>query len=124
MSRIIWAFQQDDKAAPSELAELAIEISTLRLILQRLEESDAAEDGGRRIWEAKDIAVTLNNCNDVVAAARTKVETCEKLLRGGALDRFHLAFSSSSLRQDFKDLLARIERSKTSLLLSLQLINL
>lgn len=119
------AFRQAGKAAPSELAELSTEISTLRIILQRLQETDAAQAAdGRKPGHTNDLQATLQNCNDAVRAARHKVRAVEKLLRGGTIDRVNFAFSSTSFRQDFQDLLARLERSKTSLLLSLQLINM
>lgn len=121
---LVRAFRQAGKAAPAELTELSMEIATLRLILQRLQETDVASPRGRKPGETNDIQVTLQNCDDAIRAARDKVKSVERLLRGGTVDKVVFAFSSSSFRQDFKDLLGRLERSKTSLLLSLQLINM
>jgi len=124
IARVVWEFRRHGKDAPEEFAELAADISTLRLILQKLELSRASRAEGSGFWDADHLAASLQNCNEVVCATGKKVQAIEQKLQGGTLDRLFITMASSSFRQDLQDLLSRLERSKSSLMLSLQLMSL
>jgi len=109
------------KNAPTELVELEAELSTLEHILLRVKEhADLIAQEG----QCSDLDKTLENLQKILRDTSRKLTAIDKLFRGGAVGKVKFSLTWSSAKKDLQKLQACLERNKTSMLLSLQLMNL
>ena len=137
--QVVTLIVDSGKAAPIELVELEAELSAIQHILPRIREhcpeakdpslvsiDDDPKDGSLSKANAKvtDLDKTFANLSALLEETSRKLFAIDKLFRGGAIGKVKFSLTWSSARKDLKSLQARLERSKTSMLLSLQLLSL
>ncbi|KAK3377972.1 hypothetical protein B0H63DRAFT_231600 [Podospora didyma] len=113
----------EGKAAPAELIELDAELSLLKQILLRIEAHHPKRDEDDEST-VSDIERNTAYLQTVLKETEKKISAIDKLFHGTAIAKVKFSLTWSSARRDLKELQARLERCKTSLLLTLQLLSL
>jgi hypothetical protein len=128
---VIAASIKDDKKATKELIQIGQEVQSLRSVLCRLkiilEEERLSNALGWQsgAFTAADIEPALGACLATMREIQVKTNGIKSLIQGGgSFDKVRYQYKWSSVRKDLQDLRARLEYSKTSILMSLQLRSL
>jgi hypothetical protein len=124
---------QNLEDAPRELCEINNEIISLSWILKRLEilvkEEQLKHASGPILPldhvnitdTVTDIETSLSTCSVVMKEIKKKIDWILKTQKGGPFDRIKIPFAWPTERKNLEDLRSRLERSKTTILLSLQI---
>jgi hypothetical protein len=119
--------------APRELSEINNEIISLSWILKRLEilvkEEQLKHPSGPILPVdhvnindiVTDMETSLSTCSGVMKEIKKKIDSILKTQKGGPFDRIKIPFAWPTERKNLEDLRSRLERSKTTILLSLQI---
>ena len=133
VSKVALVVAWDVKSTPTELSALSTELNAIRYILGRISDfyspghGSCPEDGANPEDVSKgcaDLQHGLVSLESVLKMAEAKLAAVESLFRGSRLDRMRFALTWSYAKRDLVGLRAALESCKTSLLLSLQLMNL